>query len=78
MIRQLKLEVNEKISPLILKSLNDLIVKYRVVFAATSKELGYSNVYAHKIETGNHPPISQKPYRMSDQKRQIAENQLMN
>uniref|UniRef100_A0A158P4I8 RNA-directed DNA polymerase n=1 Tax=Tetranychus urticae TaxID=32264 RepID=A0A158P4I8_TETUR len=80
MISELKLEVNEDLEKETLRQLNDLISNYRVVFAATSEELGFSRVYTHRIETGNHPPISQKPYRMSEQKRLIAEksiNELM-
>lgn len=35
------------------------------VFASSSSDIGCTNVYQHRIETGNHTPHRQKPYRQS-------------
>ena len=75
-ISNLKLEVNPELSEFYHEALENLVKDFRSVFAATSKELGFSNIYLHRIETGSHPPISQKPYRMSDEKRRIAEESI--
>uniref|UniRef100_A0A158P4Y1 RNA-directed DNA polymerase n=1 Tax=Tetranychus urticae TaxID=32264 RepID=A0A158P4Y1_TETUR len=76
MIKELKLEVNNEIKRETRRKLEELIQKYRPAFAATAKELGFSNVFVHQINTGSHPPISQKPYRMSEEKRKIAEKSI--
>ena len=42
---------------------NELMKKSTDVFALNDTELGCTNVVSHKIDTGNHPPIKQMPYR---------------
>ena len=57
-----------------------LLEKYRGVFAFKGDPLGKVNLWTHKIDTGEHPPIKQNPYRTSEaQKLQIQEcvNEMM-
>ena len=43
--------------------LRKLICEFSDVFALDSSELGCTNCVQHVIETGDHPPIKQQPYR---------------
>ena len=42
----------------------------------SQKELGHTNLYVHKIDTGDSSPITQAPYRQSEQKREITRVQV--
>lgn len=42
----------------------------------TDQRIGYTDVYQHEIKTGNHPPISCKPYKASPEKRRIINNKI--
>ena len=57
-----------------------LLEKYRDIFAFKGDSLGQIKNWVHKIDTGDHPPIKQNPYRTSEsQKAQIQEciNEMM-
>ena len=57
-----------------------LLEKYRGVFAFKGDPLGKIDNWVHRIDTGEHPPIKQNPYRTSEaQKLQIQEciNEMM-
>ena len=41
----------------------DLLNQYRDVFAYSPTELGRTSVVKHHIDTGNNPPVRQRPYR---------------
>jgi len=43
--------------------LRDLVGAYSDVFALNDSELGCTDIVQHVIETGDHPPIKQQPYR---------------
>lgn len=45
-------------------SLKDLLASYADVFALDSSELGTTELVAHSIDTGQHPPIKQPVRRM--------------
>lgn len=45
------------------KQVRNLLGNYRMLFAASDKDLGTTNIIRHKINTGNHPPIKQPPRR---------------
>ena len=44
-----------------------LINEYRDNFATSPEELGRTGLVTHKIDTGDQPPIRQRPYRVSHQ-----------
>ena len=51
-----------------------LLERYRGIFAFKGDPLGKINNWVHHIDTGEHPPIKQNPYRTSEaQKLQIQE-----
>ena len=43
--------------------LRKLLEEYSDVFALDDSELGCTNLVQHVIDTGDHPPIKQQPYR---------------
>ena len=57
-------------------SLRSLIAEYRDIFALTPDELGRTGLVKHHIDTENHPPIRQRPYRVADKQRQIIEDHV--
>ena len=53
--------------------LHGLINEYRDIFALSPQELGRTNLVQHHINTGDHPPIRQRAYRVPEaQKRRIG------
>lgn len=44
--------------------LRSLVDEYRDIFAVHPDELGHTNLVQHHIETGDHPPIRSRPYRV--------------
>ena len=44
--------------------LEQLLHEYRGIFAVTPDELCRTNLVQHHIETGNHPPLRSRPYRV--------------
>ena len=53
-----------------------LINEYRDNFATSPEELGRTGLVTHKIDTGDQPPIRQRPYRVSHQQRTIIEEHV--
>ena len=49
--------------------LRALLNEYRDVFAVTPEELGHTNLVHHHIDTGNHPPLCSRPYRVPHAKK---------
>ena len=49
------------LTPDIAKALKDLLIDQQQVFAKNSMDLGYCDVIAHDIDTGEHHPIKQSP-----------------
>ena len=53
-----------------------LVQEYRDIFALSPAELGRTNIVQHRIDTGDHQPIRQRPYRVSDTQRGIIEEHI--
>ena len=73
-------DVCDKMTPKQKFMFHKLLVKYRQCFAFKGDPLGQISVWEHRIDTGDHPPIKQNPYRTSElQKKQIQEcvNEMM-
>ena len=52
--------------------LQHLLNEYRDIFALSSQDLGRTDLVQHHIDTGTHPPIRQRPYRVpASQKERI-------
>lgn len=49
-----------------LTQLTALIAEYRDIFALKPEELGRTGLVQHRIDTGDDPPVRQRPYRVSD------------
>ena len=45
------------------KQLHDLVHEYSDIFALDDSELGCTGIVHHVIDTGDHPPVKQQPYR---------------
>ena len=58
------------------QQLNIFLNKNRDVFATSLEELGKTNVYKHKINTGNAPPVKSRPYRTSPAAKQEIQKQV--
>lgn len=50
--------------------------EYRDVFAVTPEELGRTNLVHHHIDTGNHPPLRSRPYRVPHAQKETIENHI--
>ncbi|XP_025016786.1 uncharacterized protein LOC112538932 [Tetranychus urticae] len=70
--RELPLNIESGMPGGVEKELVKLCNEYRTAFAVSAQELVRTNLFQHKIETGNHPPIAQSPYSQSEQKREIT------
>ena len=58
------------------EQLQSLVAEYRDIFALTPEELGRTGLVRHRIETGDNPPIRQRPYRVSEAQRGIIEEHV--
>ena len=58
------------------KLVEKLLFANEDLFAAKDTELGHTDTVTMKIDTGDHPPIRQKPYRTPLQKRQLVEKAI--
>ena len=58
------------------KQLAQFLDKYQKVFAKNSEDLGRTSVVQHRIDTGDHPPIKQRPRRIPIHKREIVEEEI--
>ena len=58
------------------QKLTTFLNENRDVFATSLKELGKTNVYHHKIDTGNSKPIKSRPYRTSPAAKQEIQRQI--
>ena len=56
--------------------LKSLIAEYRDIFALLPEELGRTGLVRHRIDTGDHAPIRQRPYRVSDTQCGIIEEHV--
>lgn len=56
--------------------LTTLINEYRDIFALSPTELGRTGLVKHCIDTGDHPPIKQRPYRVSATQRTLIEEHV--
>ena len=53
-----------------------LLNEYRDIFAVQPDELGHTNIVQHHIETGNHPPIRSRPYRVPHAQREVIDKHI--
>ena len=53
-----------------------LLQKYQNLFSKGDTDLGRTNVVSMKVDTGNHPPVKQKPYRTPFAEKPMVEQQL--
>ena len=56
--------------------LQSLLSEYRDIFALTPEELGRTGLVKHRIDTGDHPPLRQRPYRVAEHQRGIIEEHI--
>jgi len=56
--------------------LRSLVAEYRDIFALSPDELGRTGLVQHHIDTGDSPPIRQRPYRVSEHQRGIIEEHV--
>lgn len=59
-----------------LTQLKSSIAEYRDVFSVTPEELGCTGLVQHRIDTGDSPPIRQRPYCVSESQRGIIEENV--
>ena len=55
---------SEKLTEEQFRQLRELVGDYSDVFALDDTELGHTDLVQHVIDTGDHPPIKQQPYRV--------------
>ena len=53
-----------------------LIEKYKEICEISDTKLGRTNIVKHEIDTGNHKPIAQKPYRTDDEKKELIKKEI--
>ena len=69
-LQPIKFDLSEK------HRLDSLLKSYRDVFAANLSELGSTSIVQHYIDTGDSPPIRQRPYRVSQDVKQEIDRQV--
>ena len=67
---------NSALNPEQQDSLRALLNEYRDIFAVTPEELGRTNLVHHHIDTGNHPPLRSRPYRVPHAQKETIENHI--
>ena len=55
-------------------ALQSLVNDYRDIFATSAHDLGCTNLIRHHIDIGDHPPIRQRPYRVSESQKADIES----
>ena len=68
--------IGEQIEPEQRQRLVDLLVEYRDRFVLEGDQLGQIRIEQHHIDTGDHPPVSSAPYRVSAYERKAIEEQV--
>jgi len=68
--------VNSKLSELEKHKLKALLESYSDIFSKHEYDLGFCDIYEHKIETGKNLPVSQPPYRLSKLERDFIKDQV--
>ena len=58
------------------KIFKDLLIEYSSVFSESSDDIGLTNLVEQTINTGNHPPVCQKPRRIPLAKIKDAEEEI--
>ena len=53
-----------------------LVKKYEGIIMSSTGKLGRTNLVKCEINTGDHPPIAQKPYTVNDQKRKMINEEI--
>ena len=56
--------------------LRGLLDEYRDIFAVHPEELGRTDLVQHHIETGDHPPIRSRPYRVPHAQKETIEKHI--
>lgn len=56
--------------------LHDLLLKFETAFAKNDSDLGRTGLVKHHIETGEHAPIKQRPYRVPFEQREVIEKHV--
>ena len=54
----------------------NLIFRFRDIFPKSKSELGRTSLVQHTIDTGDHPPIKQKPYRANPETRKEIDRRV--
>ena len=58
------------------KKLQELMEKYRHLFAKSDNELGRTSLVEMKLNTGDHPPVKRRPYQTPFSQRPLLEKHL--
>ena len=58
------------------QQLRDIIYKYADIVSTGQMDIGRTTLAEHEIDTGDHPPISQKPYRVEHSLREVIEEHV--
>jgi len=71
-------KINEKLSHLKEEEqikIKQVLLKYKQIFnVGKTGHLGCTSKVMHKINTGNHPPINKRPYRVPQSQRQVLQD----
>ena len=58
------------------EEIRKLIRKYSEICAISNTKLGRTNIVKHRINTGDHKPVSRKPYRANEEKEKMIKEEL--
>ena len=58
------------------QNLENLLERYKDIFAKDENDLGRTNIVKHEIDTGKHKPIKQAAYRVNPHKKRIIEEEI--
>src|SRR5918912_565068 len=58
------------------QNLENLLERYKDIFAKDENDLERTNIVKHEIDTGKHKPIKQAAYRVNPHKKRIIEEEI--
>ncbi|VDI37074.1 Hypothetical predicted protein [Mytilus galloprovincialis] len=76
LVKESSLSSNLNVAPEHRETVEQIIKRSLDLFAERDSDLGHTDTVKMKIETGNHPPIKKRPYRIPLLKREIVDKSV--
>lgn len=74
--KQPSVKIGQQLNDKTQKQIDELLTKHNKLFAKDDKDLGSTHLTEVSLDTGDHPPIKQRPYRLPYSQWPMLENHL--